>query len=558
MADVAGGGGQRGRRLQLDRAVRPEGHSGAGHRQVERGSGENPRYARRQGALRGRRRGYHPLERGGVGRAREAGGGALPRDRPEGEYPAGLSRPSQGHKGGNARPFAEGFLGRADLRRHRRRICASCAGVSAGRHASHGAGPVSDSRRRATCRARGDHGAARVRSRRPAGAAVRSTSDPRVAPGHRAVRHRAAMGRACCRRRGARAHRRQRHARRAHAGRPRTCSSDGRLLGRSVRVAARAAAAALAHFVSRACSHRRTQLGRAREAAMETLSNLAFGLGVALSWQNILYCFIGCFLGTLVGVLPGIGPVATVAMLLPFTFGLGPAPALIMLAGIYYGAQYGGSTTAILVNIPGESSSVVTTLDGHQMARRGRAGPALGIAAIGSFIAGCIATLLIAYFAPPLAEVALKFSPAEYFSLMVFGLIAAVVLARGSLIKAIAMVCFGILLGLLGTDVNSGVIRFAFGQAELADGLGFVALAMAFFGITDVVLNLEHKEKQQVFTSRIGSVLPTRADLRTCFWSIVRGTSLGSLLGVLPGGGALLASFAAYMVEKKVAKPPRA
>jgi len=291
---------------------------------------------------------------------------------------------------------------------------------------------------------------------------------------------------------------------------------------------------------------------------METLSNLAFGLGVALSWQNVLYCFIGCFLGTLVGVLPGIGPVATVAMLLPFTFGLNPAPALIMLAGIYYGAQYGGSTTAILVNIPGESSSVVTTLDGHQMARRGRAGPALGIAAIGSFIAGCIATLVIAYFAPPLAELALKFSPAEYFSLMVFGLIAAVVLARGSLIKAIAMVCFGILLGLVGTDVNSGVIRFAFGQPEFADGLGFVALAMAFFGITDVVLNLEHGEKQEVFTSRIGSVLPTLEDLRTCFWSIVRGTGLGSLLGILPGGGALLASFAAYMFEKKVAKPPRA
>src|SRR6266849_2197308 len=291
---------------------------------------------------------------------------------------------------------------------------------------------------------------------------------------------------------------------------------------------------------------------------METLSNLAFGLGVALSWQNIVYCFIGCFLGTLVGVLPGIGPVATVAMLLPFTFGLAPVPALIMLAGIYYGAQYGGSTTAILVNIPGESSSVVTTLDGYQMARRGRAGPALGIAAIGSFIAGCIATLVIAYFAPPLAELALKFSPAEYFSLMVFGLIAAVVLARGSLIKAIAMVCFGILLGLVGTDVNSGVIRFAFGAPELADGLGFVALAMAFFGITDVVLNLEREEKHEVFTSRIGSVLPTLDDLRSCLWSIVRGTGLGSLLGILPGGGALLASFAAYMFEKKVAKPPRA
>jgi TctA family transporter len=229
-----------------------------------------------------------------------------------------------------------------------------------------------------------------------------------------------------------------------------------------------------------------------------------------------------------------------------------------MLAGIYYGAQYGGSTTAILVNIPGESSSVVTTLDGYQMARRGRAGPALGIAAIGSFVAGCIATLVIAYFAPPLAEIALKFSPAEYFSLMVFGLIAAVVLARGSLIKAIAMVCLGILLGLVGTDVNSGVIRFAFGAPELADGLGFVALAMAFFGITDVVLNLEHEEKQEVFTSRIGSVLPTLDDLRVSFWAIMRGTGLGSMLGILPGGGALLASFAAYMFEKKVAKPPRA
>ncbi len=290
---------------------------------------------------------------------------------------------------------------------------------------------------------------------------------------------------------------------------------------------------------------------------METLGNLAFGLGVALTWQNIIYCFIGCFLGTLVGVLPGIGPVATVAMLLPFTFNLGPAPALIMLAGIYYGAQYGGSTTAILVNIPGESSSVVTTLDGHQMARKGRAGPALGIAAIGSFIAGCIATLVVAYFAPPLAELALKFGPAEYFSLMVFGLIAAVVLARGSVLKAIAMVCFGILLGLVGTDVNSGTIRFAFGQPELTDGIGFVALAMAFFGITDVVVNLETTDKTDVYDERLGSVLPSWEDLRVCFWSIARGTALGSILGILPGGGALLASFAAYMFEKKIAKPPR-
>ena len=290
---------------------------------------------------------------------------------------------------------------------------------------------------------------------------------------------------------------------------------------------------------------------------MDTLSQLAYGLGVALGWQNLIYCFIGCFLGTLVGVLPGIGPVATVAMLLPFTFSLGPAPALIMLAGIYYGAQYGGSTTAILVNLPGESSSVVTTLDGHQMAKKGRAGPALGIAAIGSFIAGSVATLLVALWAPPLAEVALKFSPPEYFSLMVFGLVAAIVLARGSLLKALAMVCLGILLGLIGTDVNSGVIRFAFGAPELADGIGFVAIAMAFFGLADVIANLEKKEEQTVYTSHIGSVLPSLHDFRRCFWSIVRGTSLGSVLGLLPGGGALLASFAAYMVEKRVAKWPR-
>jgi putative tricarboxylic transport membrane protein len=290
---------------------------------------------------------------------------------------------------------------------------------------------------------------------------------------------------------------------------------------------------------------------------MEILGNLGLGLSVAFGWQNLLYCFIGCFLGTLVGVLPGIGPVATVAMLLPFTFGLGPGPALIMLAGIYYGAQYGGSTTAILVNLPGESSAVVTTLDGHQMAKKGRAGPALGIAAIGSFIAGSVATLLVALWAPPLAEVALKFSPAEYFSLMLFGLVAAIVLARGSLLKALAMVCFGILLGLVGSDVNSGAIRFGLGLPEISDGIGFVAVAMAFFGLADVVTNLERKEKEATYTSTIGSVLPSWNDFRVSFWSIVRGTGLGSVLGLLPGGGALLASFAAYMLEKRVAKPPR-
>src|SRR4051794_17354939 len=206
---------------------------------------------------------------------------------------------------------------------------------------------------------------------------------------------------------------------------------------------------------------------------MDILHNLVIGFGVAVSPINLLYCLIGCLLGTLIGVLPGIGPVATIAMLLPITFNLNPVSALIMLSGIYYGAQYGGSTTAILVNLPGESSSVVTCLDGYQMARQGRAGPALAIAAIGSFFAGCVATVLIAVAAPPLAEVALKFGPAEYFSLMVLGLVAATVLARGSLVKAIAMVVFGLLLGIVGTDVNSGVLRYTFGIPELSDGIGF-------------------------------------------------------------------------------------
>jgi TctA family transporter len=291
---------------------------------------------------------------------------------------------------------------------------------------------------------------------------------------------------------------------------------------------------------------------------MDILANLGFGFGVAISASNLLHCFIGVFLGTLIGVLPGIGPVATVAMLLPLTFNLDAATAMIMLAGIYYGAQYGGSTTAILVNIPGESSSVVTTLDGYQMARQGRAGPALGIAAIGSFIAGSFATLIVALFSPLLAEVALKFQPADYFSLMVFGLVGAVVLARGSLRKAIAMVVFGLLLGLVGTDVNSGVMRFTFGVPALAEGISFAALAMGMFGIAEVIYNLEQRGKdREVFTSRLGRVLPSRSDLSSSKWSIARGTALGSVLGILPGGGALLSSFAAYAVEKKFAAAPR-
>ncbi|MDH4172357.1 MAG: tripartite tricarboxylate transporter permease [Betaproteobacteria bacterium] len=289
---------------------------------------------------------------------------------------------------------------------------------------------------------------------------------------------------------------------------------------------------------------------------MDVLDNLILGAQVAFSWQNVLYCLIGVLLGTLIGVLPGIGPVPTIAMLLPITFNLDPIAALIMLSGIYYGSQYGGSTTAILVNLPGEAASVVTVLDGHQMARQGRAGPALAISAIGSFVAGCIATLVIATAAPPLAEVALKFGPAEYFSLMVLGLVAATVLAHGSLVKAIAMVVLGLLLGLAGTDVNSGVLRFTFGVPELADGIGFVIVAMGMFGVTEIVANLEQRSKREVFVGKVTHLFPTKEDLKRSWAPILRGTALGSFLGILPGGGALLSSFASYTVEKKVSKHP--
>jgi TctA family transporter len=288
---------------------------------------------------------------------------------------------------------------------------------------------------------------------------------------------------------------------------------------------------------------------------MDLLSNLALGFSTALSLANLFYAFAGVLIGTLIGVLPGIGPIATLAMLLPTTYALEPTSALIMLAGIYYGAQYGGSTTAILVNLPGESSSVVTCLDGYQMARRGRAGAALGVAAIGSFIAGTFATMLVAAFAPPLIEVAFKFGPAEYFSLMVLGLIGAVVLASGSLIKAIGMILLGLLLGLIGTDVNSGVARFSFDIPELSDGIGFVAVAMGVFGFAEIIVNLEKKGAREVFTSKVGSLLPNWSEAKQAAPAVARGTLLGSILGILPGGGALLAAFAAYTVEKKIAGP---
>jgi TctA family transporter len=293
------------------------------------------------------------------------------------------------------------------------------------------------------------------------------------------------------------------------------------------------------------------------EHTMELLNNLALGFATAVSLQNLLYAFIGVAIGTLIGVLPGLGPIATIAMLLPATYALPPTAALIMLAGIYYGAQYGGSTTSILVNIPGESSSVVTCLDGYQMARRGRAGPALSIAALGSFFAGCVATLVLAAFAPPLTELAFKFGPAEYFSLMVLGLIGAVALASGALLKAIAMIVLGLLLGLVGTDVNSGVARYAFGIPELADGIGFVGVAMGVFGFAEVIANLALKGQREVFTSGKLQLYPNRRDVKDAAPAVLRGTALGSLLGILPGGGAALASFASYTLEKKIARNPQ-
>jgi len=289
---------------------------------------------------------------------------------------------------------------------------------------------------------------------------------------------------------------------------------------------------------------------------MDLFSNLALGLATAVSLQNIAYCFLGVLLGTVVGVLPGIGPVATISMLLPVTYGIEPTGALIMLAGIYYGAQYGGSTTSILVNLPGEASTVVTCIDGYQMARQGRAGPALAIAAVGSFVAGTFATVLCALMAAPLARVASQFGPAEYFSLMVLGLIGAVVLANRSVVRAVGMVIVGLILGLVGTDVNTGTSRFTFGVHDLYDGIGFVAVAVGMFAISEIVGNLGQPEKREVFTSRVTGLMPTGADLKASAMPIARGTLLGSALGVLPAGGALIASFASYALEKRLAKDP--
>ena len=289
---------------------------------------------------------------------------------------------------------------------------------------------------------------------------------------------------------------------------------------------------------------------------MDLFNNLIFGFTVALSLQNLWYCFVGVLLGTLVGVLPGIGPLVAIAMLFPITFSLPPVAALIMLAGIYYGAQYGGSITSILVNLPGETASAVTCLDGYQMTRQGRAGPALATAAIASFFAGCIGTLLIALVGPALGEWALLFGAAEYTTLMLMALVASAVMSQGDAVKGLAMVVLGLVIGVVGTDVNSGMARYTFGVPVLSDGVGFTVMAVGLFAVAEIVVNLERRENPEVYTSKITGLMPTARDLKDAAWPMVRGTALGAFFGILPGTGAALSSFATYMVEKKLARDP--
>src|SRR5512145_1229777 len=289
---------------------------------------------------------------------------------------------------------------------------------------------------------------------------------------------------------------------------------------------------------------------------MELFNHLIFGFSVAFSLQNLLYCFIGVLVGTLIGVLPGIGPLATIAMLLPLTFNVPPVAALIMLAGIYYGAQYGGSTTAILVNLPGETGAAVTCIDGYQMARQGRAGPALAVAALSSLFAGCVGTLLIAFVGPPLGEWALKFGPWEYCALMLMGLVASAVLARGDAVKGLAMVALGLLFGIVGTDVNSGWQRYTFDVPSLYDGIGFTVIAVGLFAVAEIAQNLESRELRAAFTGRVPRLMPSRSDIADSAWPAARGTAIGAVFGVLPGTGPALSSFAAYMLEKKLARSP--
>lgn len=289
---------------------------------------------------------------------------------------------------------------------------------------------------------------------------------------------------------------------------------------------------------------------------MEILNYIFFGLRVALEPMNLLYCFIGVFTGTLIGVLPGIGPVGTMSLLLPATFRISPVGAIIMLGGIYYGAQYGGSTTSILVNIPGEASSVVTCLDGYQMARKGRAGPALGISAMGSFIGGTLAIVGLMFVAYPLAKVALSFGPPEYFGLMCVGLVVVTFLAQGSMYKALMMALLGLLLGFVGLDLFTATPRFTFGVNELMDGVGIVPLVMGLFGISEILINMEQPLEREIYETKIKGLLPNIQDWLVCKWAILRGTLLGFFLGILPGGGAVVSAFASYAIEKRFSKYP--
>lgn len=286
------------------------------------------------------------------------------------------------------------------------------------------------------------------------------------------------------------------------------------------------------------------------------MSDLLLGFSIALSANNLMLCLIGCLIGTLIGVLPGIGPIATVSILLPFTFGISPVGSMIMLAGIYYGAQYGGSTTAILVKMPGEASSIVTIIDGHAMAQNGRAGAALALAALGSFLAGTIATVVIGAFAEPLGRLALLLGPEDYFALIVLGLVFAVVMAAGSVLKAVIAVLFGVVLAAVGTDVETGVQRLTFGLPSLLEGIGVSVLAMGLFGVGEILRNLEEGETRRVVQGTIGKLWPSKDEIRRSIMPALRGTGLGSVLGILPGSGTLLAPFASYVIEKKISKTP--
>jgi putative tricarboxylic transport membrane protein len=289
---------------------------------------------------------------------------------------------------------------------------------------------------------------------------------------------------------------------------------------------------------------------------MDLIANMSVGFAVALQPANLLYCFIGVFVGTLVGVLPGVGPVAAMSLLLPVTFNVAPEAGIIMLAGIYYGSMYGGSTTAILVNIPGEAASVVTCLDGYQMARQGRAGPALGISAMGSFIAGTLAVIGLMLVAPVLARFAVKFGPAEYFSLMILGLSIVTYLSHGSLLKALIMACIGLVLGLIGLDSITGSPRLTFDRLELIDGVGLVPIVMGLFGVAEILTNLERKLTRDIFEARISGLMPSRRDWAESGWPIARGSALGFLLGILPGGGAVISAFISYALEKRLSATP--